>query len=112
MILQFLLLYGVDHRFISAGPRSLKNIGYSFFVVLWITYATWRTVYPFPSMVFPMSTVGVDGCTFRMTIRKALLLVVGMCGIAPHSLLVSGWWSGLVVYIFKSLVEGLKKKVL
>lgn len=55
---------------ISAGSRSIKNIGSLSFVVLWITFDTWRTVYPFSSMAIPMSTVGVDGCRLQMTIRK------------------------------------------
>jgi len=55
--------------FISAGSRSIKNIGSLIFVVLWIMFVTWRTVYPSSSMSIPKSTVRVDGCRLRMTIR-------------------------------------------
>lgn len=70
----FTLVWSKDVRlkmslFISAGSRSIKNIGSLTFLVLWIMFVTWRTVYPSSSMAIPMSTVGVDGCRLRMTIR-------------------------------------------
>lgn len=55
--------------FISAGLRLIKNIGSLFFMVLWISFAPWRTVYP-SSIGIPMLTVGDDGCRLRMAIRK------------------------------------------
>jgi len=87
----FTLVWSKDVRlkmslFISAGSWSTKNIGSLTFVVLWIMFDTWRTVYHSSSYV--NSRGGRVQVTDDNTIVS--LHVIGKCGIAPHSLLGSG----------------------